>query len=309
MSPPVSSGAGWCCRVAATGAHACGVAKQAVGHKPNNFCSGGSPLGAICGRGDLVSSHPKAYGCYDTKVTRWSMALQRKALGGGWPAAAAVAGEGGLPLLCHYQRGSASRTGLKTALLPVIYKPAVLPPLFGRDLGCAIWLAAPPGCVAAQAHMCSSPPPTLHTHTINDPCTRPASLDGMLWLALACLGPALAAVVGPTTDGGRLPPFDWSEHKHLASQTQHIGQPSRFDFAFELLTPDDSRWARSGRHAGGPSHSLGKHHRPLEQQQSSADSDAATSAGSLVRTALRWRAVAQRAAGAAAAHSDDAEGS
>lgn len=153
------------------------------------------------------------------------------------------------------------------------------------------------------------PPPTLHTHTINDPCTRPASLDGMLWLALACLGPALAAVVGPTTDGGRLPPFDWSEHKHLASQTQHIGQPSRFDFAFELLTPDDSRWARSGRHAGGPSHSLGKHHRPLEQQQSSADSDAATSAGSLVRTALRWRAVAQRAAGAAAAHSDDAEGS
>jgi len=31
--------------------------------------SGGSPYGALCGRGDLDPEHPRLSGCYDTKVT------------------------------------------------------------------------------------------------------------------------------------------------------------------------------------------------------------------------------------------------
>lgn len=46
---------------------------------PADPYSGGSPLGAICGRGDLDPSHPRPYGCIDTKVTNHSMAARREA--------------------------------------------------------------------------------------------------------------------------------------------------------------------------------------------------------------------------------------
>lgn len=36
--------------------------------------SDGNPLNAICGRGDLSADKPRAYGCYDTKVTDFGMA-------------------------------------------------------------------------------------------------------------------------------------------------------------------------------------------------------------------------------------------
>ena len=39
----------------------------------NDPYSGGSPFGAICSRGDLSSSKPTAGGCYDTKVTSFTM--------------------------------------------------------------------------------------------------------------------------------------------------------------------------------------------------------------------------------------------
>lgn len=41
--------------------------------------SGGSPLGALCGRGDLDPKSPRAYGCYDTKAATWAMALRLEA--------------------------------------------------------------------------------------------------------------------------------------------------------------------------------------------------------------------------------------
>ena len=41
--------------------------------------SGGSPYGALCGRGDLDSEHPRLSGCYDTKVTSFGMATRREA--------------------------------------------------------------------------------------------------------------------------------------------------------------------------------------------------------------------------------------
>lgn len=87
--------------------------------------SGGSPLGAICGRGDLDPAHPMAAGCFDTKVATHAMARRREALG----------------------------------------------------------------------------------------------------------------VVGPTTDGGRLRPFDWRGASGPAAATPHAGQPRRFHYHFELLAP------------------------------------------------------------------------
>ncbi|KAI7844422.1 hypothetical protein COHA_002016 [Chlorella ohadii] len=41
--------------------------------------SGGSLLGALCGRGDLEPLSPRAYGCYDTKAATWAMALRLEA--------------------------------------------------------------------------------------------------------------------------------------------------------------------------------------------------------------------------------------
>lgn len=43
--------------------------------------SDGNPLNAICGRGDLSADKPRAYGCYDTKVTDFGMAQQLLAEG------------------------------------------------------------------------------------------------------------------------------------------------------------------------------------------------------------------------------------
>ena len=43
--------------------------------------SDGNPLNAICGRGDLSADKPRAYGCYDTKVTDFRMAQQLLAEG------------------------------------------------------------------------------------------------------------------------------------------------------------------------------------------------------------------------------------
>lgn len=40
-----------------------------------------SSLGAICGRGDVNSARPVAYGCYDTKVSNFGMAARRWAAG------------------------------------------------------------------------------------------------------------------------------------------------------------------------------------------------------------------------------------
>ena len=44
--------------------------------------SAGTPLGAICGRGDLHPEKPRAYGCIDTKVTNAMMAKSLEAEGG-----------------------------------------------------------------------------------------------------------------------------------------------------------------------------------------------------------------------------------
>ena len=44
--------------------------------------SGGTPLGAICGRGDLDPDKPRAYGCIDTKVTNFLSARNLEAEGG-----------------------------------------------------------------------------------------------------------------------------------------------------------------------------------------------------------------------------------
>lgn len=52
------------------------------------------------------------------------------------------------------------------------------------------------------------------------------------------------AVNGPTTAGGRLPPFEWKGE--MAQRVQHIGQPRKFDYDFELMTPDDSQWGSGG---------------------------------------------------------------
>ena len=41
--------------------------------------SGGSPQGALCGRGDLDPGRPLAYGCYDSKATSWELALRLEA--------------------------------------------------------------------------------------------------------------------------------------------------------------------------------------------------------------------------------------
>ncbi|GAB4819731.1 hypothetical protein N2152v2_006777 [Parachlorella kessleri] len=48
------------------------------------------------------------------------------------------------------------------------------------------------------------------------------------------------AVNGPTTAGGRLPPFEWKGE--AAERVAHIGQPARFDYDFELMTPTDELW-------------------------------------------------------------------
>ena len=50
--------------------------------------SNGNPLNAICGRGDLSADKPRAYGCYDTKVTSFRMAQQLLAEGIVGPAGA-----------------------------------------------------------------------------------------------------------------------------------------------------------------------------------------------------------------------------
>lgn len=52
------------------------------------------------------------------------------------------------------------------------------------------------------------------------------------------------AVNGPTTADGRLPPFEWKGE--MAQGVQHIGQPRKFDYDFELMTPDDSHWGAGG---------------------------------------------------------------
>lgn len=41
--------------------------------------SEGHPIAAVCGRGDLDPENPVARGCFDTKVTSWSMAQQMQA--------------------------------------------------------------------------------------------------------------------------------------------------------------------------------------------------------------------------------------
>ncbi|KAL4420666.1 hypothetical protein ABPG75_010322 [Micractinium tetrahymenae] len=46
---------------------------------PDEPFSGGSPLGALCGRGDVDPVNPRAAGCYDSKATTWAMARQLEA--------------------------------------------------------------------------------------------------------------------------------------------------------------------------------------------------------------------------------------
>lgn len=41
--------------------------------------SEGHPICAVCGRGDLDPAYPDARGCYDTKVTSWSLAINEMA--------------------------------------------------------------------------------------------------------------------------------------------------------------------------------------------------------------------------------------
>ena len=50
--------------------------------------SDGNPLNAICGRGDLSTDKPRAYGCYDSKVASFRMAQQLLAEGIVGPAGA-----------------------------------------------------------------------------------------------------------------------------------------------------------------------------------------------------------------------------
>lgn len=45
--------------------------------------SGGTPLGALCGRGDLDPVHPRLSGCYDSKATTWRLALALESDAGG----------------------------------------------------------------------------------------------------------------------------------------------------------------------------------------------------------------------------------
>ncbi|XP_059142725.1 phospholipase B-like [Physella acuta] len=45
----------------------------------NDPYSGGLPTGAICARGDLDKKNPRASGCYDTKVSDYSMAMRLQA--------------------------------------------------------------------------------------------------------------------------------------------------------------------------------------------------------------------------------------
>jgi len=45
---------------------------------PQDPYSGGSPMGAICSRGDLDPKNPVAGGCYDTKVTNFKMAKEMR---------------------------------------------------------------------------------------------------------------------------------------------------------------------------------------------------------------------------------------
>ena len=42
--------------------------------------SGGSPYGAICGRGDADAGHRRLSGCYDAKATTFSMSSRREAV-------------------------------------------------------------------------------------------------------------------------------------------------------------------------------------------------------------------------------------
>jgi len=53
------------------------------------------------------------------------------------------------------------------------------------------------------------------------------------------------AVNGPTTGGGVLPPFEWDRvpvapggGSAKESEPLHLGQPHRFDFKFETMSPD-----------------------------------------------------------------------
>lgn len=39
-----------------------------LGYKLDDTYSDGSPMGAICSRGDLISDKPNSLGCTDTKV-------------------------------------------------------------------------------------------------------------------------------------------------------------------------------------------------------------------------------------------------
>lgn len=41
--------------------------------------SHGSPLAAVCARGDLDAAFPDARGCFDTKVTSYDLALELQA--------------------------------------------------------------------------------------------------------------------------------------------------------------------------------------------------------------------------------------
>jgi hypothetical protein len=52
------------------------------------------------------------------------------------------------------------------------------------------------------------------------------------------------AVNGPTTAGGKLPPFEW--RGKVAERVAHIGQPDRFDYRFELMTANEEAWGGEG---------------------------------------------------------------
>ena len=46
---------------------------------PDTSVPAESPVAAICARGDLDPTHPKAYGCYDAKLTNYQLALKNGA--------------------------------------------------------------------------------------------------------------------------------------------------------------------------------------------------------------------------------------
>lgn len=54
--------------------------------------SEGHPICAVCGRGDLDKGFTELRGCYDTKVTSWSLALHLEAVAVNGPTT-----DGGLP--------------------------------------------------------------------------------------------------------------------------------------------------------------------------------------------------------------------